>query len=254
MRSDVFVVGCGRSGTSLIAGLLADAGYHTGRNMLPASPSNPKGFFQDADVIRLNEEILEACMPVKPAGVPPGYCWDLPRRGQRWLARLGKDATIRASEAQELAMARIAANKPFCLKDPRYSYTLAPWLRFAHAPKIVCAFRHPAEFVSSVFTLCQIEPSHHDIAVSVGQLFQVWQCAYSFLLARHDTKDWLFLEYESLFQPRGLQRLEGYLDIGLRADVVDRTLKRSDALVGLPPSVARLFARLQRLSNDDSAR
>jgi len=48
------VVGSGRSGTSLVAGVLVDTGLHPGDRLIPPSGANPTGFHEDLDVNALN--------------------------------------------------------------------------------------------------------------------------------------------------------------------------------------------------------
>lgn len=57
------VVGCGRSGTSMVAGALAGAGYHMGSHLWPADAGNPKGYFESAVVNGINEQVLRLSTP-----------------------------------------------------------------------------------------------------------------------------------------------------------------------------------------------
>lgn len=56
----ILVVGCGRSGTSAVAGSLAAAGIHFGDDLLTGGSDNPKGHFESKRVIKLHERILKA--------------------------------------------------------------------------------------------------------------------------------------------------------------------------------------------------
>ena len=47
-----------RSGSSLLTGLLHSCGVNLGKELLPALPENPKGFYENAKFYQLNEEIL----------------------------------------------------------------------------------------------------------------------------------------------------------------------------------------------------
>ena len=52
-------IGCGRSGTSMLAGILHQNGWSLGEDLyIEPSDSNPKGFFEDRDVNSINEELL----------------------------------------------------------------------------------------------------------------------------------------------------------------------------------------------------
>lgn len=52
------ILGCGRSGTSLTAGLLNKAGCFFGSSPIDVSEANPKGFYEDHLVNYVNEQIL----------------------------------------------------------------------------------------------------------------------------------------------------------------------------------------------------
>jgi len=54
------VIGCHRSGTSLVAGILHKLGVHMGDNLLGAFKSNPRGHFEDIPIIHINDDILAA--------------------------------------------------------------------------------------------------------------------------------------------------------------------------------------------------
>ncbi|MDC0362341.1 glycosyltransferase, partial [Halioglobus sp.] len=54
----VVVLGMHRSGTSAIAGLLEQLGANLGERLIPAAGDNTRGFFEDAECVALNEDIL----------------------------------------------------------------------------------------------------------------------------------------------------------------------------------------------------
>src|SRR5436305_8301327 len=88
MPRDLFVLGCGRSGTSMVAGLFRSAGYFQGAHLHPARESNPRGFFEDAEVNNINEALLAPLLPERRFDHGVEYLTDSPVQGQRWLARL----------------------------------------------------------------------------------------------------------------------------------------------------------------------
>jgi Uncharacterized protein conserved in bacteria len=57
------ILGSGRSGTSMVAGTLASAGYFIGDNLYPRLASNPKGFFEDPEINAINEDLLARILP-----------------------------------------------------------------------------------------------------------------------------------------------------------------------------------------------
>jgi hypothetical protein len=52
---DCIVLGSGRSGTSMVAGALAKAGYFMGDRLYPARDANPLGFFEAPEINSINE-------------------------------------------------------------------------------------------------------------------------------------------------------------------------------------------------------
>lgn len=65
-RHVVVVLGVGRSGTSLAMQALDTLGVHTSDNMIPPNVSNPKGFFEDADIVNIHKSLLSTLAPTPP--------------------------------------------------------------------------------------------------------------------------------------------------------------------------------------------
>lgn len=58
MQQCVLVVGIGRSGTSPLSGVLSALGVDLGTNLIPADESNPRGYFESASIVRVNNILL----------------------------------------------------------------------------------------------------------------------------------------------------------------------------------------------------
>ena len=58
----MFVVGCHRSGTSLLAGIISDSlnekGISESKKNIPAQVDNPGGFFESQQLVDFNEALL----------------------------------------------------------------------------------------------------------------------------------------------------------------------------------------------------
>ncbi|MEL5879436.1 hypothetical protein [Cereibacter sphaeroides] len=54
----VLVLGMHRSGTSMLGGVLDRLGCQGARTHLKAAPSNPKGYFESPEIMKLNDAIL----------------------------------------------------------------------------------------------------------------------------------------------------------------------------------------------------
>ncbi len=92
------ILGSGRSGTSLVAGVLGNSGYFMGDKILQPTEGNPKGYFEDLEVNHINELILEPVVPKRPRFLRKWFFHDRPVRNQRWLARLPLDTEFPTSQ------------------------------------------------------------------------------------------------------------------------------------------------------------
>jgi len=54
----VFIMGCHRSGTSLVTGILQRCGLHVGTNLLMHAKDNPKGHYEEKRFLNLNNALL----------------------------------------------------------------------------------------------------------------------------------------------------------------------------------------------------
>jgi hypothetical protein len=113
----VAIVGMHRSGTSAVAGFLAQAGYFAGRDedLLAPAEDNPKGFFEREDVNAFHDELFASL----------DGAWDKPPGRQK----VQEAAPAWAGKAQELvnALGNGAGGRPIMLKDPRISLALPVW-------------------------------------------------------------------------------------------------------------------------------
>src|SRR5919202_1256540 len=143
---DCVIVGSGRSGTSLAAGLLARAGYNCGEELLPPDDGGPTGFFEARGINVINEALLA----VEDTGLRMrGYSRRL-REGERWLATVPVDADFAAPAALRAEMRAAIPESPYCCKDPRFGYTLAAWRPLFAGALLVCVFRHPRATAASI--------------------------------------------------------------------------------------------------------
>ena len=130
----LIVLGMHRSGTSLLASLLASAGVDMGPEMLGADPGNTRGHFEDLDFLNLHKRALTSL----------GY-------GESGYIREGSFAFPEpmAQEARALASSRMSRGVTWGWKDPRTILFLPFWKElFPHA-RFVCIFRRPWEVVDS---------------------------------------------------------------------------------------------------------
>jgi hypothetical protein len=241
------ILGSGRSGTSLAAGVLARAGYFMGDRLNPPNVTNPKGQFEDREVNLINEALLAPLTPTRPAGMLGRLIFrSRPRDGQRWLARIPLDTPIPASTPLTERMIGLTVREPFCFKDPRFSYTLPAWRPHLRGAIFVCVFRHPALTVSSIMTQKRTVPHLKDFSMNPRRAAEVWELMYRHILDRHMPQggEWIFLHYDQFFENIAYQRLGEALDARLDREFADPALNRA-----LPAKTTsrRLLALYDRL-------
>jgi hypothetical protein len=241
----LFILGAGRSGTSLSAGLLADAGYFMGDELIPPRDANPKGFFEDAEVNGINEELLIPLLHRRPRLLGRWVMRDRLTTGQRWLAALPAGTIVASNEAIDERIQELVARRPFCFKDPRFAYTLPAWQRYAPEAAMVCVFREPGRTAASIVKECETALYLRGLRMDVDRAVEVWERIYENILDKSAKGgDWLFLHFDQLFTPDGIQRLERFAETRVDHEFADYGLRRSSNDVEVSENSKRLYAEL----------
>ncbi len=145
-RSLVMVAGSGRSGTSLVSGLLKRLGCRVPTPEVPADDTNPKGFAESQWVVDLHTRLLDM-VNVQVSDARPA-AWAK-------TAKVCLDADVQ-SEVRAFLEAQFAKSDNLVIKDPRMSWFLPVWRRAAQdlgaTPRVIVMLRHPAAVVASKTT------------------------------------------------------------------------------------------------------
>ncbi|RJK95384.1 hypothetical protein [Vallicoccus soli] len=242
---DVVVLGCGRSGTSLVTGLVASAGRATGPRLLAPDPANPRGFFEDPAVNALNERLLAPLTERLGTG---GGTYARPlREGERWLAALPADAEVGHLDVDR-ARALVPPG-PWCLKDPRFSYTLRAWEPVLGDALRVLVVRHPGEAARSMVD----HAANGTLGLGLPGALRVWEAVNRYVLEHHLGRgDWLVLHHAAVLDGSALPALEEALGAAVDRSFVDGALHRSPA-APVPPSCAALHAELLAAARDEGS-
>lgn len=206
----VLVLGMHRSGTSTLARGLRVLGVALGKNLLPAHPCNPKGFFEDAELYAFNKALLAQL----------GLTWRSPEAPDTAaLRRLA--AGPPGVTALSLLREKSAGQAIPGLKDPRMSRLLPFW--------------RPVLAASGLRAHCCIALRHPE---SVAH--SLWQ--RDRLDAEHSHALWLAYLLDALEGSAGLPRL--LTDYGLLLHRPERQLQRLGHFLDLPldPAELTLFA------------
>ena len=258
-QRNCLILGSGRSGTSLAAGILAQAGYFMGEELWPADIGNPKGYFEDREVNKINDELIALVAPkTPPRGLRKLLLGDIPILGhyQHWVAVLRPDVSITCSPAMRERIAAVTARQPFCFKDPRFSYTLPVWRPYIGDALLLCVFRDPSVTASSMVRECKRADHMKGTKVDERWALKVWEAMYRYILDVHYPQggDWLFVHYDQLLDRSAGAELERRLGVRIDRGFASAELNRSRPRAAVPRRTARLYVRLCALARYGSGR
>lgn len=256
MSRNAIIVGAGRSGTSMLAGLLHGSGYFSGDHLLPGTPSNPLGYFEDSEIQAINQDLLRKVTPWRPRGVIGAVLPVLrnrPKWGQLHLSDLPEGTTIRSDPGLDSRMAALTSRRPYLFKDTAFSYTLTAWLpHLADDTIFLCIFREPQRTVNSLLRFSSSELINLGFWMTPERALQYWEATYrSIINQRFRAKDkWIFIHYDEILSRRAVPLLEDRL--GARADVrmIRSELKRSSLDAPSRPSADKLYHTLLELAEE----
>lgn len=204
----LFVIGFGRSGTSALTRVLSLCGTTLPADLLGATSSNPRGYWEPRAVIALNEAILRR-------SGNSGYDLSLERGAKRHDA--ADIAAIRSF------LSTLPAAPVVVIKEPKLTAVSDLWFEAARGAgydvAAVIAVRHPGECIGSVH-----KRSRRQLYVgSSPELVSAWWLKYSLLAERHTRGvPRVFVGYSSLLQDwrAEIKRVSATLEIDLdRQDV-----------------------------------
>ncbi len=148
------VAGMHRSGTSLVAGFLQSAGLHMGERQVPADRRNPRGYFEDADIVELHGRFFRQVL----GNATQGHVdWG-------WVRGREDEALPLPSllpEARAAVARRAAQGRRWGFKDPRATLVLDAWAEAAPHATFVLVYRFPWEVADSMLRLRQPVFSTH---------------------------------------------------------------------------------------------
>ncbi len=142
-RHAILIAGMHRSGTSALARVLNLLGAELGDGLLPPRVDNPRGYWEAADVVALNDECLHHFERSwdDPRPLPEG--WSETDWALDWRLRL--EALLRDRHGTVSLLA---------VKDPRIARLLQGWLpvlaRLGLTPHVIITLRHPEEVAASL--------------------------------------------------------------------------------------------------------
>lgn len=243
---NVIILGSGRSGTSMLAGTLASAGYDLGGTPYPPRESNPKGFFETHAVNGVNEQILAASMPRHPRF----------EAGQRWLAELAPSTPLVVPDEARARIQELVSRSPWCFKDPRFCHTLEAWRAHAKDALVLCVFRDPAVTARSIVEECKSADYLASLPMFYERALSVWTNHYAHALKRWrdeggTASGWRFVHYEQLTgdsAPATFERLAVWTGASIDARFPEARLDRTRCSRAVTSAASAIYDELCELA------
>jgi hypothetical protein len=139
----VLVVGVGRSGTSLLTGILGQVGFHVPQPEVEADDTNPRGFSEPRWVVDFHKRLLQARRVTVNDARPHGF--------EKTATAATDDAVY--TELREWLAGQMQQADQVVVKDPRTGWFLPLWTRASSdlgaEAGFVTMLRHPAEILAS---------------------------------------------------------------------------------------------------------
>jgi len=218
-RSIVLVAGSGRSGTSVMSGVLSRLGYVVPKPEVQPDQSNPKGFAESRWVVDFHTRLLDA------AGVETADA-----RPTAWAetAAVGDDAV--RTELRGFLGKQFAQHDHLVIKDPRLIWFLPLWREvaadLAADARFLTMLRHPADVVASKSRY--YGAWRGDVSRTAG-----W--VNTMLYTERATRDGAraFVRFEDLVGdwPRVVDELARALELGPVANATAAQMRTADAFI-----------------------
>jgi hypothetical protein len=142
-RRLVLVVGVGRSGTSLLAGVLGQVGFHIPQPEVQADETNPRGFGEPRWVVDFHRTLMRKARVTVFDSRPAAF----------EATRAAGDDPERQAELRAWLKEQFAQADAVVVKDPRIGWFLPLWTQAAGELGVPTSFvtmlRHPAEILAS---------------------------------------------------------------------------------------------------------
>jgi len=240
MIPNVIVLGCGRSGSSMVAGSIFSTGkYNMPGTMHPANEFNPKGYFETNTINAINDDILRATFGFRSTQ----GLW------QGWIGSLHYDDKCYIDSNITKRISDTVKDEPYLIKDPRLSYTLSSWIHLVYGAKYILCFRHPSEFLSSIIYHCQHAEYLKKIVIDQEFFENVWISMNQYILTNYKYLNPLFINYNQVLYSDGLDKISEFIGEEVNKDFPSKRLRNARRGIEVKESTAALYDQLCCLAN-----
>ncbi|MGH8977322.1 MAG: glycosyltransferase, partial [Acidimicrobiia bacterium] len=192
---EIAIAGMHRSGTSMVASLLRQAGLYLGRDeeMLPPAADNPGGFWEHAEFVALNDAVLHSARAA----------WDSPPDQTTFDS--ARDLLPRA----RALIARFDGHDRWGWKDPRTSLTLPFWQSLQPDVRVVIVLRDPREVARSL-------AARNRVSVAFG--LRLWRRYHEHLLTSATPDARIVTHLDSWYENDGeIDRVAAFCEFSIGA-------------------------------------
>jgi hypothetical protein len=183
-KKAVLILGMHRSGTSAIARFVHMLGYDLGKHLMASREDNPRGFWENAEIIEFNENLM-ARMQAR---------WDSLELNYDSAIEKQDMTSLHANIATILHNQFSAAN--IVIKDPRLCRLLPLWrpplIKSGYTIYPVVVLRHPQEVALSLQKRDAM-PLNRGLLLWMGYTLDMIHCL--------DGQDYKVVDYSRLMQP-----------------------------------------------------
>jgi len=168
----LIITGMHRSGTSFVAELFKSAGLHIGERLFPGDGGNPRGYFEDEDILTLQRTMLAKACPPGFTGWPDWGWTEAEVLDERVWTDDGPALRALAEQRQQHAV--------WGWKDPRTSLLLEPWLRVLPDARFLFVVREPWKVAASVRRLpSELFRDRPEVAVRIWMYYNQQLLAFA---------------------------------------------------------------------------
>lgn len=249
---NILILGSGRSGTSMLAGLFARSGYFMGDDLIPPRDTNPKGFFEEAKINQLNEDIIQFLLQnnyAQQTFIQKKWNNRL-RNGQNWLARTRRINYHVTMSAFHTRIQRWTAVENYCYKDPRFSYTLPFWQPFLRNEIKLCVFRSPTTTALSIVKEVETADYLKNLDITYRKAIDIWKSIYKNILSiSKNDENWYFIHYNQILENNLPFDLEIITGAPIDYTFPEKSLNRTRDNKRPPISTRKIYTTLCQLAN-----
>ncbi|MDX1973074.1 MAG: hypothetical protein SFY68_11145 [Candidatus Sumerlaeia bacterium] len=246
MARSCILLGAPRSGASLIAGAITGRNWFMGNQPVELGTQELWGFFEDHAIHQLNEAILAESLRGAWGKIPwIGKLVPVPKgHTLRWATPINPDKVHHASAEVMTQIQQATSRRPFCYKDPGFTFTLPVWSPFLKECCVLAVVRHPVSTASSMLRVFGPK-SKTPVLSSSKQALQVVETHYRTLLHHlEEGREIHVIHDDHLLSGVAYPRLEELLGIRMDRTFPDRSLRKPAQELSASPALMELYRQL----------